>query len=152
MRNVRATLVLLLGGAVLAACAAGDSRFTADEPAGFWYGLWHGAIAIVALVVGLFSDHVEIYERANTGGWYDLGFLIGVLSCSGSAHRSHRAWGDRSKARALPPSGRLEVDVTWTAADRAGKAPASRPATAARPAATEPDPAATADEPDDRTG
>ncbi len=121
MRKLQTPAVLVLGGALLAACAAGDARFTADEPAGFWFGLWHGMIALVTLVLGVFYDHVEVYERANTGGWYDLGFLLGVLCCSGSAHQSHCA---RRHGKGKPtelPSGRLEVDVTWTANQPAAK-------------------------------
>lgn len=69
-----AVLVLLAAG-----CAAGDPRFTAATPAGFWQGLWHGMISVVAFVVGLFKDGVRIYEVHNNGAWYDFGFLIGVI-------------------------------------------------------------------------
>ena len=74
--------VLLCG---LWSCAAGDPRFTPETPAGFWMGLWHGVISLVALVVGLFKDGVHVYEVRNTGAWYDLGFLLGVMgfSCGG---------------------------------------------------------------------
>ncbi|MFO0636695.1 MAG: hypothetical protein U0168_28005 [Nannocystaceae bacterium] len=72
-----------------AACAAGDPRFTAEAPAGFWVGLWHGAISMVTLVIGIFVDHVHVYEVHNTGGWYDFGFLIGATSLWGAS--SHRA-------------------------------------------------------------
>jgi hypothetical protein len=72
------------------ACAAGDSRFTAAEPAGFWTGIWHGLIAPIAFVVGLFSDSVEIYERTNTGAWYDFGYLIGMCCLGAGSHASRR--------------------------------------------------------------
>lgn len=128
MRKLPAATLFVLGGALLAACAAGDTRFTADEPAGFWFGLWHGMIAIVALVLGVFYDQVEVYERANTGGWYDLGFLLGLLCCSGSAHQSQCSR-RRGKAEATggPPSGRLKVDVTWTADQPAAVAAGAGP-------------------------
>lgn len=64
---------------VLASCAAGHSQFTANDPAGFWYGLWHGIIAVIALVIHIFNDGVMVYEVNNTGGWYDFGFLLGVI-------------------------------------------------------------------------
>ena len=86
-------LVLISVGSlfVLSACAAGDPRYTAEAPAGFWTGLWHGIISVVALVVGLFHEGVQIYERNNTGGWYDLGFLLGVtIIWGGSSHTVHR--------------------------------------------------------------
>ncbi|MCA9634707.1 MAG: hypothetical protein KC420_01590 [Myxococcales bacterium] len=75
----------------LVACAAGDPRFTPEDPAGFWQGLWHGIISVFCLVIGLFSDTVRVYEVDNNGGWYDLGFLLGVVSFwgGGSAKRYH---------------------------------------------------------------
>ncbi len=69
-----AALVLLAAG-----CAAGDPRFTVESPAGFWQGLWHGMISVIALIVGLFKDGVGVYEIHNNGAWYDFGFLLGVI-------------------------------------------------------------------------
>jgi len=69
-----AALVLLAAG-----CAAGDPRFTVETPAGFWQGLWHGMISVIALIVGLFKDGVGVYEIHNNGAWYDFGFLAGVI-------------------------------------------------------------------------
>lgn len=63
----------------LSACTAGNPRFTELTPAGFWYGLWHGAISVISLVVHIFNDSVQVYETRNTGGWYDCGFLLGVI-------------------------------------------------------------------------
>ena len=51
---------------LLASCAAGDVQFAQDSPAGFWYGLWHGVIAPVSLVIHLFYDTVMVYELDNT--------------------------------------------------------------------------------------
>ena len=75
---------------VLAGCAAGDARFTVDVPAGFWTGLWHGFISWVTLIIGIFSDQVRVYEIHNTGGWYDLGFLLGVGLWGGGSHAYRR--------------------------------------------------------------
>ena len=106
---------------LVAGCAAGDPRFTAADPAGFWFGLWHGLIAPIAFVIGLFSDSVEIYERANGGGWYDFGFLLGVACFGKCGHSSQRRWRDaRSDRDALPAghgSARVKVDIDWTAKD-----------------------------------
>lgn len=87
----RLVLAALAVTAVLAAtaCAPGDPRYTVETPAGFWAGLWHGMIALVTLVIGIFSDSVHFYETDNTGGWYDLGFLIGVTMVWGSSHRTY---------------------------------------------------------------
>lgn len=75
---------------VLAGCAAGDPRFSVDVPAGFWAGLWHGFISWVTLIIGIFSDQVRVYEVDNTGGWYDLGFLLGVGIWGGGSHAYRR--------------------------------------------------------------
>jgi hypothetical protein len=90
-------LVLLLG---LAGCAPGDERFVAS-PAGFWAGLWHGLILLVTFIISLFSDGVQVYEASNSGGLYDLGFLLGVAMFFGagghkSAPRRHKAKAARS--------------------------------------------------------
>ena len=89
------TAVVLLGFLVCG-CMAGDPQFTADRPANFWLGLWHGAISWIALVAGLFVEGVQVYERNNTGGWYDFGFLLGATSIWGGGssagyHRSRRS-------------------------------------------------------------
>ena len=74
---------------LLASCAAGDTQFTQDNPAGFWLGLWHGIIAVVCLIIHLFNDNVAVYEINNVGGWYDFGFLLGVICIwSGGSHVS----------------------------------------------------------------
>lgn len=83
-----AVTLALLATVVLAGCAAGDERFTTEDPAGFWVGLWHGAISVVTLIIGIFADGVEVYERNNTGGWYDFGFLLGTTIIWGSGHRA----------------------------------------------------------------
>jgi hypothetical protein len=89
-----AVVVLAL---TLCGCAAGDPQFTPERPAGFWLGLWHGMISWITLIVGIFDQGVEVYERENTGGWYDFGFLLGATSIWGGGssagyHRSRRRW------------------------------------------------------------
>ncbi len=74
---------------LLTSCAAGDAQFSADQPAGFWYGLWHGIISIISLVLQVFNDNVGVYEINNSGGWYDFGFLLGVIAIwGGGSHAS----------------------------------------------------------------
>jgi len=74
---------------LLTSCTAGDSRFTADSLAGFWYGLWHGIISLISMIIHIFNDNVMVYEINNTGGWYDFGFLVGVISIwGGGSHVS----------------------------------------------------------------
>ena len=94
-KTIRACLPLMLGMAllILTGCVAGDpTRWNELHPAGFWAGLWHGMIAVVTFIISLFSDKVRMYECANNGGWYDFGFLLGVLIIwGGGAGASARA-------------------------------------------------------------
>lgn len=64
---------------LLTGCAPGVENYSLSEPAGFFSGIWHGWIAPVTLILGLFSD-VRIYEPMNTGWWYDFGFYMAVIS------------------------------------------------------------------------
>ena len=82
----------------LTSCTAGDTQFTEQEPAGFWYGIWHGVISVITLLVHIFNDAVLVYEENNTGGWYDFGFLFGVITvwgggchvkCKSAADKKH---------------------------------------------------------------
>ena len=91
-------LVALICVVLLSACAAGPNphkdtpRDSAEKPAGFWLGLWHGMIILVTFIVSLFSSSVGIYEVYNTGFGYNIGFLLGMLIIygggSGGACRS----------------------------------------------------------------
>jgi hypothetical protein len=86
-------LLALAGLLVLAACAAGPNPAVAEapaEPAGFLLGLWHGIILPVTFIVSLFTDSVSIYEVRNNGGWYDFGFILGVMIIFGSGGAGSR--------------------------------------------------------------
>jgi len=80
--------VLTVGaGMVLAGCAAGPGGRWADkagDAAGFFAGLWHGALLLITLVVSFFTEDVRIYEVHNTGIAYDIGFVLGVLAVWGN--------------------------------------------------------------------
>jgi hypothetical protein len=76
-------IILLPFILVLTSCAAGNTQFSQLTPAGFWWGLWHGIISVICLIIHLFNDNVAVYEINNTGGWYDFGFLLGVISIWG---------------------------------------------------------------------
>jgi uncharacterized membrane protein YtjA (UPF0391 family) len=92
-RAVRIILVVALIAALAAftGCAAGTGRFTFSEPAGFWAGLWHGAICVITFIISLFSTTVKMYETVNRGALYDLGFLLGALIVWGGIfHRQHK--------------------------------------------------------------
>lgn len=77
---------------LVTSCTAGDTQFTQESPAGFWWGLWHGVISIISLIIHIFNDSVVVYEINNSGAWYDFGFLLGViLIWSGGCHANCKA-------------------------------------------------------------
>jgi hypothetical protein len=57
-----------------------DGGRPADDRAGFFMGIWHGWIAPISLIVGIFDHTVRVYEATNTGWWYDLGFYMAIIS------------------------------------------------------------------------
>ena len=75
-RNM-AVLGLLILILTVTTCAPNNERFE-TTPAGFWAGIWHGFIAWITFIIGLFTDSVRMYELNNNGGWYDFGFLLGL--------------------------------------------------------------------------
>ena len=75
-------LVLLVGLLFFASCASQPEN-TAHDPAGFFWGLFHGFTIVFSFIGGIFTD-IRIYEFPNTGGWYDFGYLIGVVTFVGS--------------------------------------------------------------------
>jgi len=82
--KIALTVILILTLLIIAGCAAGPTRWT-DHPAGFWAGLWHGFIIVIAFIIGLFTDSVQVYARNNTGGWYDFGFVLGAMIMLGGS-------------------------------------------------------------------
>jgi hypothetical protein len=97
-----ATLVAVVGvvALTLSACAAGPNTAAVAGPdaPGFWLGLWHGVILPIAFVVSLFDNGVSIYEIHNNGGWYDLGFLLGICVPVSGPASSRRAVSSRSRS------------------------------------------------------
>ncbi|MGL1893617.1 MAG: hypothetical protein OCD02_18405 [Spirochaetaceae bacterium] len=100
-RYISMILILLL---VVVSCAPGvnDLVKTPDasgDLAGFWKGLWHGAIVFFTFIGSLFNNEINIYEVHNAGPLYNLGYLIGVLAFAGgsggSAGRRSRKKRDR---------------------------------------------------------
>lgn len=66
-------------------CADTGECVQTAEAAGFWSGLWHGAIIFFSFIGSLFSDDIAIYAVNNTGGWYDFGFFLGLSLFGGGA-------------------------------------------------------------------
>lgn len=93
MRTVLMLAAVAVLLAALAGCAPGPNKLanTADEDgvvAGFWRGLWNGIISPITFVISLFKSGVRMYNVHNNGGWYDLGFLMGVVMIFGGGASS----------------------------------------------------------------
>ena len=99
--------VLVVMAVVLGGCAAGPNNVAhvdAAHIAGFWLGLWHGAISPVTFLVSLFNHGVSIYDVHNNGNWYNFGFMLGIsavfsgAASSGAATRRRRPSGSGERA------------------------------------------------------
>ncbi len=73
-------VIIILITLTLTGCAPGDGTYTMEKPAGFLWGIWHGWIAPISLIIGLFDKNIKVYEIINTGWWYDFGFYVAVIS------------------------------------------------------------------------
>ncbi|MEN6363689.1 MAG: hypothetical protein ABFC75_03910 [Rectinema sp.] len=82
--------IVLCAVLLLTSCLPGDGKATAQDPAGFWGGVWHGIIAPISLIVGIFDKNIRIYETSNKGWWYDLGFFLTIASGAGGGTAAAR--------------------------------------------------------------
>jgi hypothetical protein len=71
-------------------CFPGSGKSTGAEPVGFFTGIWHGWIAPLSLVVGIFDKGVRIYETNNVGWWYDFAYYIAIIAGFGGISVSRR--------------------------------------------------------------
>ncbi len=83
-KRLLSTSILVISFTMLTGCVPGDGMNTVTKPAGFLCGIWHGWVAPVSLVIGLFNANIRIYEVNNTGWWYDFGFYVAIISGFGS--------------------------------------------------------------------
>ena len=83
-------ILLLIILITSAGCVPGDGKHTAEKPAGFFWGIWHGWIAPISLIWQLFNSDIRVYEPQNTGWWYDLGFYIAIISGFGGISLTRR--------------------------------------------------------------
>ena len=79
MKQVLLILLLIFASLLLTGCLPGDGKNTEDNPAGFLWGIWHGWMAPISSIVGLFKPEIRICEIANTARWYDFGFYLAVV-------------------------------------------------------------------------
>jgi hypothetical protein len=98
MKKILIVGLLLIVLVSLTGCAAGpnvlaDQTNPDGKIAGFWLGLWHGFISLFTFIISLFNDNISMYEVHNNGGWYNFGYLLGVMSFFGGGGRgSHRTY------------------------------------------------------------
>ncbi|MEI7885141.1 MAG: hypothetical protein WCI30_07295 [Clostridia bacterium] len=83
-------IVLALMLITMTGCIPGDGTYTTAHPAGFFWGIWHGWIAPISLIVGFFDHNIRVYETLNTGWWYDLGLYIAIISGFGGLSLSRK--------------------------------------------------------------
>ena len=78
--NLLRFVSVLFAVLMLSGCLPGpDSVFAgSDGGAGFFTGLFHGLIAPFTLIASFLTDAIRMYEVANAGPLYDMGFLFGV--------------------------------------------------------------------------
>lgn len=76
-RSVIYLFTLLAVSLFLSGCAT-QSVVPDVNPPGFLHGLFHGFIILFSFILSLFTDY-EIYAFPNTGGWYNFGYLLGVM-------------------------------------------------------------------------
>lgn len=82
--------MLMVSLLLLSACVPGDGTNDVERQAGFFWGVWHGWIAPVSLIMGWFNPGVRVYEVNNTGWWYDFGFYIAIIGGFGGIALSRR--------------------------------------------------------------
>lgn len=79
-KALKILILLIFIPLILTGCVPGDGSYSTTNPAGFFWGIWHGWIAPISLILSFFKDGYRIYEVFNTGFWYDFGFYIAVIS------------------------------------------------------------------------
>jgi len=82
MKNntLKYVLLSLLVLVLLTGCIPGDGTATANDTAGFFWGIWHGWLAPLSLIISIFDHNIRIYEAFNTGFWYDFGYYMAIIA------------------------------------------------------------------------
>ncbi|BDW12333.1 hypothetical protein PSHI8_24170 [Polynucleobacter sp. SHI8] len=87
MRYLKPIFYIVLISLVLTGCAHHYAPEEIGDPYGFLSGLWHGYIVIFSFLGWLFLDDVYIIGQPNTGLFYYIGFVMGVMGFFGSANQ-----------------------------------------------------------------
>lgn len=84
-RGFLLTFILVIAMVItLTGCVPGDGYNTEEKPAGLFWGIWHGWMAPISLIIGLADSKIRVYEVLNNGWAYDFGFYIAIISGFGS--------------------------------------------------------------------
>ncbi|HWR12485.1 MAG TPA: hypothetical protein VN445_11720 [Rectinemataceae bacterium] len=95
IRRMAALIALVAVALLFSSCLPGDGRNSVEKPANFLMGIWHGWIAPISVVVGIFNGKIRVYEVNNSGWWYDLGFYMAIISGFGGITLSRKARRER---------------------------------------------------------
>ncbi len=79
-KTILVCIIVIILLFALTGCIPGDGKNTEKDPAGFFWGVWHGWIAPISLIGGIFNKDLHVYETFNNGWWYDFGFYIAIIS------------------------------------------------------------------------
>ncbi|MCX6134005.1 MAG: hypothetical protein NTU47_09360 [Ignavibacteriales bacterium] len=90
-------ILLVLALMFLSGCVPGGGTYDHQSPAGFFSGIWHGWIAPLSLILGIFNSDVRIYEPHNTGWLYDFGFYIALIGGFGGLNLTRRKLKGKAK-------------------------------------------------------
>jgi hypothetical protein len=74
---------------VLLGSCAYQPEPAADNPPGFFAGIFQGFLILFSLIGSIFSD-IRIYSFPNSGGWYDLGYFLGASAFLGGGGATAR--------------------------------------------------------------
>lgn len=88
IKNKAITILLLIFILMfLSSCAPAGNT---SKEYGFFYGILHGFIFFFALIGKLFGANVGLYAEHNTGFFYWLGFIIGIVGLGGGGSAAKR--------------------------------------------------------------
>ena len=89
IKIIKVIIIILLVSTFLG-CFPGAGIGKANNPAGFFSGIWHGWIAPLSLIMGIFNKGIRVYDINNTGWWYVLGFYVAIISGFGGISLSRK--------------------------------------------------------------
>ena len=87
LKELLLSLIVIFTACIFLSSCATQSVSNVTDPPGFFSGLFHGFIILFSFIGSLFTDY-EVYAFPNAGGWYNFGFLLGVMIFFGGSGAS----------------------------------------------------------------